>query len=633
MATETAKREGRTRAEIFWRIEAIANGEIGPLPRPLNGADFKRLAALHLEGLPMRHGLAADLRLHMRAGKNNGRIGAEMQRRPCQRHFERGRARLVADETVRQLKGKRVHRPRGWHADIPIADASRIILNRRLRARCHHVDRCRPEVEMGERRRAHRTIKEGPGARELAQVIEIGLDAIDGALIERRGELRHGFRAGCALDDDLGEHRIVEGRDLGSRRDPAIDTHGFGKTHLREQARRRLEVPCRIFSIEPHFDGVALRRALILCEITEIAGGLPHHHLDEIEAGHLLRHRMLDLKPRVHFEEVEFLFRRIIDELDGPRRFVSNGFAKTHGRLLECAAHIIRQIGRWCFFDHFLVTALRRAVAFTKRDDPALAIAKYLHLDVARFRDELLKEHAAVLEVRKAEALHRFEETRKFRRRLAELQADAAAARRALDHDGIADGTRTGERIVEVGNERRARQQRHATLLGKLARRMLQREGQHVFGTRADKGNTPVGQRLREAGVLAQKSIARMHGFRAGRNRSRDDRIDIEIALRDHGGANADRLVRQVDMRREAIGFGIDSDRADAHAAECANDAAGDFAAVRNKYLLEHVFLPERQPFQISVRMGVGLKSLQGLLTCGQFEMTHSTSISARSST
>lgn len=42
---------------------------------------------------------------------------------------------------------------------------------------------------------------------------------------------------------------------------------------------------------------------------------------------------------------------------------------------------------------------------------------------------------------------------------------------------------------------------------------------------------------------------------------------------------------------------------------------------------------PSALPAQTSIRIGVGLKPLQGLFTCGQFDTSTSTSISARTST
>jgi len=633
MTAEAAEREGRAGAQIFRRVEAVADREIGALSRAFDGAEFERLSTLHLEGLPVGHGLPAHRCGHLRTGKHDEGVGAEMQRRPGQRHFEGRRAGLIADEPIRELEGQRIHRPRGRHADVPIADPARIILDRRLRARRDDVDGRGLKGEMGERRGAHRAVEKRPGAGELAQIVEIGLDAVDGALIERRGELRRSFCACRALDDDFRQHRIVEGRDLCAGCDPPVDAHAVGETHLRQQSGGRLEIPCRIFGIETHLDRMTLRLATVGFERRKIAGGLRHHHLDEIETGHLLGHRMLDLKPRVDFEEVEFFLRRIIDEFDRAGGFVGHRLAEPHRRLVQRMTHIIGKIGCRRLLDHLLVAPLRRAVAFAERDHIARTVAEDLHLDVPRLGNELLEEHAAILEIRKAEALHRFEETRQFGCRPAELQADAAAARGAFEHHGIADALAMSDRVVEIGDERRTRQQWYAALLGEIAGRMLQREGKHVLRPRPDKGDALVVERLREARILAEKTVARMDGLGARRDRGGDDRIGIEIALRDHRRADADRFVGEIDMRRETVGLRIDGDGSDAHEPERANDAAGDLAAIRNQDFLEHCFLPERQPFQMSVRMGVGLKSLQGLLTCGQFEMTQSTSISARNST
>jgi hypothetical protein len=57
-------------------------------------------------------------------------------------------------------------------------------------------------------------------------------------------------------------------------------------------------------------------------------------------------------------------------------------------------------------------------------------------------------------------------------------------------------------------------------------------------------------------------------------------------------------------MQGMGIGLGIDRDRADAHAVERANDAAGDFAAIGDQDFLEH---GHSAASQTSTSIGVGL--------------------------
>ncbi len=87
---------------------------------------------------------------------------------------------------------------------------------------------------------------------------------------------------------------------------------------------------------------------------------------------------MLDLKPRVHFQEVEALARRIgaaDDQLDRPRRIIANRARKGDRLLAHLAAHVGADERRRRFLDHFLVAALDAAFAFVEVKDIAMLIA------------------------------------------------------------------------------------------------------------------------------------------------------------------------------------------------------------------------------------------------------------------
>ena len=119
------------------------------------------------------------------------------------------------------------------------------------------------------------------------------------------------------------------------------------------------------------------------------AGGDPQLPFHKVEAGYHLGHRMLDLEPGVHFQEVEAavavdqeLHRAGAPVVDRPRRFYCS---RAHG-----IAQLARQPGRWRLLDDFLVAALDRAVALEKMDTVAVAIGEHLDLDMARPIKELL---------------------------------------------------------------------------------------------------------------------------------------------------------------------------------------------------------------------------------------------------
>jgi hypothetical protein len=123
--------------------------------------------------------------------------------------------------------------------------------------------------------------------------------------------------------------------------------------------------------------------------------------LDQVLAGNLLGHRMLDLEPRVHFHEPDAVrpqpFDAIGDELDRPRSDIVDRLRRLHRR----AAHAARvassmpgagasSITFWC--------AAERAIALEQVDDIAVAVAEHLHLDMARAKDIFLDQHPVVAE-------------------------------------------------------------------------------------------------------------------------------------------------------------------------------------------------------------------------------------------
>ena len=105
--------------------------------------------------------------------------------------------------------------------------------------------------------------------------------------------------------DELGDHGVVERRHLAARFDAAIDADIVRQFQRHDLAGRRQKAVLGILGIEPRFDGVAAEADLALRERQLFAGGDAELPFDEIEPGDLLGHRMLDLKPRIHFDEPE----------------------------------------------------------------------------------------------------------------------------------------------------------------------------------------------------------------------------------------------------------------------------------------------------------------------------------------
>src|SRR5690606_8318416 len=97
-----------------------------------------------------------------------------------------------------------------------------------------------------ERRGQHPAFEKFRRANETGEIVEIGLDAVDARGVERVGELPRRLLARGPFHDELCEHRVVEGRDLRTRRDPAIDTDIIREGHLGEKAGGRLKILARV---------------------------------------------------------------------------------------------------------------------------------------------------------------------------------------------------------------------------------------------------------------------------------------------------------------------------------------------------------------------------------------------------
>jgi hypothetical protein len=67
-------------------------------------------------------------------------------------------------------------------------------------------------------------------------------------------------------------------------------------------------------------------------------------------------------------------------------------------------------------------------------------------------------------------------------------------------------------------------------------------------------------ERLHEGGVLRQEAVARMDRLRPRDLAGRDDRGEVQVALRRGRRADADGLVGHADMHGVGVGGGVDGD-------------------------------------------------------------------------
>ena len=118
-----------------------------------------------------------------------------------------------------------------------------------------------------------------------------------------------------AVDDELRDHRIVERRDLVTRRTPVRRARRAlpRATQMYEPCRSTAGIRARIFGVDARFDRVTADAHSLLLLRHRLAGGHAQLPFDEIEAGNHLGHRMLDLQPRVHLHEIERAVRQAMN--------------------------------------------------------------------------------------------------------------------------------------------------------------------------------------------------------------------------------------------------------------------------------------------------------------------------------
>ena len=253
-------------------------------------------------------------------------------------------------------------------------------------------------------------------------------------------------------------------------------------------------------------------------------------------------------------------------------------------------------------------------------DDVAVRVGEYLHLDVTWVDDQLLDVDVRVREVRLPLPPGALERLLRLRRVVHFLHALAAAARRGLDQERVAELVAERHQLVDRADGiGRSRDDRDACLLhcgagGRLRPHQLDRGLR-----RADPDESGILNGPRERRVLGEKAVARMDGLRPGALRRVEDPVDqgadarlehADLAGREpavHDQTHLGVLGRvHVDHRpeplRDAVGhvarvghvqrgpvaLRVDTDRADAELAQRPEDADRDLSPIGDQNLVEH---------------------------------------------
>ncbi len=326
-------------------------------------------------------------------------------------------------------------------------------------------------------------------------------DPVHAHLVEHLAHEAGGLIARVGVHDDLREHRVEEARHLDALADPRLHAHVVGPDDLVDLARRGQKPVAAVLGVEAHLDRVAARR-MQLVPRHGLARGLAHHPLHEVDAAAFLGDAVFHLQARVHLEEVEFARALVVEELDRAGASVANALREALGCGEHAGAHLVGEVGGGAFLDDLLVAALHRAVALGDGRG-AGGVAEDLHLDVAGALHVFLQEHVPVAEVRLGQMARALEGAGELLLVVADLDADAAAARGRLEHHGVADFRGGRRRLLDRGDEPRARRERHARLARDAARHVLQPELLHLLGLGPDEHDSLGSAAAGELHVLA----------------------------------------------------------------------------------------------------------------------------------
>ena len=254
--------------------------------------------------------------------------------------------------------------------------------------------------------------------------------------------------------------------------------------------------------------------------------------LDDVDAGDLLGHRVLDLDARIDLDEVEFAGVGVLQELDRAGADIVGLVRELQRIAAEFLAQRLAEIGRRRALDDLLVAALDRAVALEQMHGVAMGVAEHLHLDMAGALDQLFEIDLVLAEGGLGLALALGHLAREVGFAADGAHAAAAAAPGRLQHHRIADfGGELLHRLQVVGQRIGRRDDRHADLDGEVARRDLVAEPAHRLRLRADEGDAGGRAGLGEFRAFRQQPVAGMDRVGARQPGDADHLLDRQIAF------------------------------------------------------------------------------------------------------
>jgi len=211
-----------------------------------------------------------------------------------------------------------------------------------------------------------------------------GGDAGHHHLAKRARHSEDRFLAGGPGGDHLCQQGIVKPHDLQAGPNRAVDPDArtARQQHVAHPAGPRQKPLLGIFSRDPALDRVAGDAHTALANWQRRACGNRELQRHEVDPGHHLGHRMLDLQSGVDLQEIKRS--RGHEELHRPGVPVVYRPRRRDRRTADGFTQFRVEAGRRGLFDNFLVTPLDRAVPLTQMHHGPMGVGHDLNLDVPR---------------------------------------------------------------------------------------------------------------------------------------------------------------------------------------------------------------------------------------------------------
>ena len=137
-------------------------------------------------------------------------------------------------------------------------------------------------------------------------------------------------------------------------------------------------------------------------------------------------------------------------ELKGARSAITDKAAGIGTAIAHLLAYLIRDARSRCFFKHFLVTTLHRAITVSEDHDIALSIGKHLELHMARFFQVALHINRIVAEGSLGFTAGKLPGVKQSSFGMHDPHALAAAAGCRFDDDRVADLGRDAHDLLSI---------------------------------------------------------------------------------------------------------------------------------------------------------------------------------------